>query len=159
MTWNVVPAEIDDDGARGELRAYFRELDTRYHGKPATEESVAAAMAVEPSDDLMPPTGLFLLARYDGEPGGCVGLRITEPGVAELTRLFVRPERRGSGGGAVLLAAAEDAARELGVRLLRLDTRSDLVEARALYARHGYREVPAFSEGPYADHWFEKRLD
>jgi hypothetical protein len=44
------------------------------------------------------------------------------------------------------------------VATLRLDTRSDLTEARRLYARHGYREVPAFSQGPYADHWFEKTL-
>ena len=40
---------------------------------------------------------------------------------------------------------------------IRLDTRADLVEARALYARHGYVEIPAYSHGPYAEHWFEKR--
>jgi hypothetical protein len=27
-----------------------------------------------------------------------------------------------------------------------------------LYARHGYAEVRPFSQGPYADHWFEKHL-
>lgn len=44
--------------------------------------------------------------------------------------------------------------------LLRLDTRADLVEARALYAALGYQEVPAFNTGPYADaeHWFAKSL-
>lgn len=29
---------------------------------------------------------------------------------------------------------------------------------RAMYARLGYREVPAFNDAPYVDHWFEKRL-
>jgi hypothetical protein len=38
---------------------------------------------------------------------------------------------------------------------LRLDTRQDLVEARVLYARHGFREVEPFNTGRYADHWLE----
>jgi len=42
------------------------------------------------------------------------------------------------------------------VTRLRLDTRRDLVEARQLYARHGYTEVRPFSHGPYSDHWFVK---
>jgi len=33
-----------------------------------------------------------------------------------------------------------------------------LVEARRLYARLGYREVPPFNAGQYAEHWFEKTL-
>ncbi len=41
---------------------------------------------------------------------------------------------------------------------IRADTRHDLVEARGLYTKHGFVEIPAYSRGPYADHWFEKRL-
>jgi hypothetical protein len=41
---------------------------------------------------------------------------------------------------------------------MRLDVRGDLVEARAMYAQLGYREVPRFNEHPYVEHWFEKRL-
>jgi hypothetical protein len=41
---------------------------------------------------------------------------------------------------------------------VRLDTRGALVEARGLYAEHGYREIPAYSDGPYSDHWFQKDL-
>ncbi|WP_225319902.1 Hsp20/alpha crystallin family protein, partial [Micromonospora aurantiaca (nom. illeg.)] len=32
------------------------------------------------------------------------------------------------------------------------------VERNVLTARHGYREIPAFTSGPYAQHWFEKAL-
>ena len=32
------------------------------------------------------------------------------------------------------------------------------MEARALYARHGYREIAAYNDSVYAAHWFEKRL-
>ncbi len=41
----------------------------------------------------------------------------------------------------------EHLAYQHGRSRLRLDTRSDLVEARRLYERLGYREVPPFNEG------------
>jgi ribosomal protein S18 acetylase RimI-like enzyme len=65
---------------------------------------------------------------------------------------------RGQGGASQLLRAAEEAARGLGAEVMRLDTRHDLVEARGLYAKHGYREIAPYDERRYADHWFEKRL-
>jgi hypothetical protein len=37
-----------------------------------------------------------------------------------------------------------------------LVARGDLVEARRLYARHGYQAVPPFNDSPYAEHWFAK---
>jgi L-amino acid N-acyltransferase YncA len=68
------------------------------------------------------------------------------------------PAARRRGLGSLPLSRLEDHARDHGVATLRLDTRRDLVEARRLYARHGYREVRPFSHGPYSDHWFEKTL-
>lgn len=149
--WVVAPEPID---ATPLLRDYFTDVASRYHGRPATGAEVDAALAEDPSDDL----ARFLVGRYAGVPSGCVGLRWLGPDVTELTRLFVHPNARRTGGGHVLLEAAEDAARDLGARAMRLDTRHDLVEARALYAAHGYAEIPAYSHGPYADHWYEKVL-
>ena len=77
---------------------------------------------------------------------------------AELKRVFVRADLRGKGGATVLLEAAEEAARDLGAERILLDTRSDLVEARALYARHGYTEIEPYNDHDYAEHWFAKRL-
>lgn len=34
-----------------------------------------------------------------------------------------------------------------------------LAEAMALYRRNGYREIPRYNDNPYAEHWFEKRLN
>ncbi|MCZ2155299.1 MAG: hypothetical protein LC114_15585 [Bryobacterales bacterium] len=48
--------------------------------------------------------------------------------------------------------------RGAGVRILRLDTHRNLVEARALYAREGYTEIEAYNTNPYAHYWFEKRI-
>jgi GNAT superfamily N-acetyltransferase len=136
------------------LREYFHDVASSYYGRPVTEDEVDMALAEDPSDDL----ACFLVGRYDGVPSGCVGLRMIGPGVAELTRMFVHPRARRTRGGHALLTAAEEAAVSLGAHTMRLDTRDDLVEARGLYAAHGYAEIEPYSKGLYADHWYEKRL-
>ncbi len=150
-TWTVAP---EPERMPSLLRDYFTDVASSYYGRPATEAEVDAALAEDPSDDL----ACFLVGRLGGVPSGCAGVRLIEEGVAELTRMFVRPEARRTGGGRALLAAAEDAAVRLGARVMRLDTRKDLVEARGLYAAHGYVEIEPYSAGPYADHWYEKHL-
>jgi hypothetical protein len=32
-------------------------------------------------------------------------------------------------------------------------------EARALYVRHGYTQIPAYRTGPYMEIWYGKELD
>lgn len=140
------------------LIAYFSDIVSRHHGRQASRAEVAAAMRAEPSDDLCPPHGLLLAARRGGIVVGCAGLRVLPGGIGEVTRLFVAPAARQRGLGRLLLGAVEDAARDRGLDRLRLDTRSDLTEARHLYATAGYREVDQFSDGRYADHWLEKSL-
>jgi ribosomal protein S18 acetylase RimI-like enzyme len=140
------------------LRSYYADVVGRYHGRPASASEVDAAMREEPSDDLAPPAGLLLVAHHDGAELGCAGLRLLGDGIAELTRVFVVPGARGRGLGSRLLRELENEARHLGVEVLRLDTRGDLVEARRLYRRHGYAEVAPFNDEPYAEHWFAKRL-
>jgi len=34
-----------------------------------------------------------------------------------------------------------------------------LVEAQAKYRREGYREIARYNDNPYAQHWFEKKLE
>ena len=142
--------------ARQVLRAYFAELASRYYCRPATDAEVAAATREEPSDDLTPPGGLLLVAVQDGAVLGCAGLRLLPGGIGEVTRVYVMPAARRRGLGSRLLDELETHARDHQVTTLRLDTRRDLVEARQLYARHGYTEVRPFSRGPYSDHWYVK---
>jgi len=77
---------------------------------------------------------------------------------AELTRVYVRPGYRGRGGGRLLLAVLEDQARVLGATEMVLNTRLDLVEARSLYRREGYVEIPAYCTGSYVEVWYGKSL-
>lgn len=158
MTWTVTPERFDSPDASTLRRDYYDEVASRYWQRPATAEEIDEGLSGDGADLLTGPTGAFVVGRFDGKPASCAGLLVVDADTAELTRVFVRPEFRGTGGGGLLLAAVESAARAFGVRQIRLDTRNDLVEARGLYAKHGYREVPAFHRRQFAEHWFAKEL-
>ncbi|MEV2247051.1 GNAT family N-acetyltransferase [Streptomyces sp. NPDC049970] len=158
MTWTVTPEHFATPDALLLRRDYYDEVASRYWKRPATGAEIDEGLTNDGVGLLTPPTGEFLVGRYDGKPASCAGLLLIDAETAELTRVYVRPGFRSTGGGALLLAGIESAARAFGVRRIRLDTRNDLVEARGLYAKHGYREVPAFNQGEYAEHWFAKEL-
>lgn len=107
---------------------------------------------------LRPPLGTFLVARADGLVAGCCALKGDGGETGEIKRLWVAPPARGLGLARALMAAAQDRARALGMRRLRLDTNRRLTAAIRLYRATGWREVPAFNAEPYAHHWFEKPL-
>ncbi|MDP9192823.1 MAG: bifunctional helix-turn-helix transcriptional regulator/GNAT family N-acetyltransferase [Acidobacteriota bacterium] len=143
----------DRPDAKWCLEQYFAELGERFEGGFDAGRSIPAD-----SRDLRPPRGTFLLARLDGRPIGCGAVKPAEPGAGSIKRMWVSPEVRGAGVGQRLLVALEKEAAGLGMGLLRLETNRSLHEAQALYRRNGYREVAAFNDDPYADHWFEKRI-
>jgi GNAT superfamily N-acetyltransferase len=145
--------------ARQILRCYKDEILSRYYGRPATDQEIDAAIREDPSDDLALPHGALLVAHQDEAIWGCAGLRFLLDRIGEVKRVFIAPAARGRGLGARLMGEVECLAREHGLSTLRLDTRRDLAEARRLYARLGYKEVPAFNDNPYADHWFMKTLN
>jgi len=143
------PASAD---ARICIEAYFRELEQRFE----TGFDPARTTSANP-EELVPPAGLFLIARLDGRAVGCGGLKVTGRKCGEIKRMWVAPDARGLGIAQRLLDALEEHAMQLGLNTLQLDTNRALKEAHALYARNGYREIPRYNDNPYADHWFEKR--
>ncbi|MGW3014802.1 GNAT family N-acetyltransferase [Streptomyces longwoodensis] len=162
MTWTIAPEPYDSAVAAGLWRAYYTEVSDRWYllheGRRTGPDELEREVAARTGAELAPPTGQLLVGRYGGTPAGSAGVRLLDAATAELTRVFVLPGARGTGGAALLVAAAERAARELGAARIVLDTRADLVEARALYARLGYTETGPHNDDPYADHWFAKAL-
>ena len=136
------------------LREYFAELDRRFDAgfEPTT------SLPAEP-DEMRPPAGLFLVATLHGEPVGCGALKFHGDEPTELKRMWVASSVRGLGVGRQLLQELELRAVELGSSTIRLETNRTLEEAIALYRSAGYREVAAFNDERYANHWFEKHLD
>jgi GNAT superfamily N-acetyltransferase len=140
------------------LWEYFAELVSRYNHRPGEPEEIRDSMVEDPSDDLAGATGVFIIAYRNSRPIGCIGLRFRPDRVGQVTRMFVIEQERRQGVGIALLSEIEGVARGQGITRLELDTRDDLVEARRLYVRSGYQEVPAFNTGRYAEHWFAKFL-
>src|SRR5690349_8658030 len=149
----VEVADAASADARACIDAYLAELAVRFDAGFDPTRGPSA----DPRE-LVPPSGLFLLARLDGEALGCAALKRIDTGVGEIKRMWVSPAARGLGIAQRLLDALEHHAAAMGLSTLRLDTNRTLTEARALYARNGYREIPAYNDNPYADHWFEKRI-
>jgi GNAT superfamily N-acetyltransferase len=127
-----------DDAAAVALRAAQRaEIDARYGADTEPGPKPTA-------DDI----AVFLLARRDGEPVGCGGLRAIDAAHGEIKRMFVTPEARGTGVSVEILAALEAEARERGWTRLVLETGTEQPDAVRFYTRQGYAPIPAF--GHYA---------
>ncbi len=132
----VSPAAAADPAVRELCAAQQAELEARYGGDSA-----------EPPKGIDPEVS-FLVARVGGEPVGCAGLKPLEPGVAEVTRMYVRPAHRGHGISRRLLREVEDLAKARGVTTIRLETGDLQPESIGLYGSSGYHRIPVF--GPYA---------
>ncbi len=135
------------------LEAYYAELARRL------KSGFDVNLSADPeASDMAHPRGAFLLAMLDGMPIGCIGVKGTDKGYAELKRLWIVPSARGMGLAHRMMAEAEEEARRLGIKCLRLDTNSVLSDAVAMYHKLGWTEIERFNEDPYPDLFFEKLI-
>lgn len=121
-----------------ELNAVVLEL----YPEEGTEESFALE-----AHEVAPGRGTFLVAYVDGMAVGCGAVRRLDAGMAEVKRMYVRPEARRRGVAVAILAELEAEARRLGVSRLALETGPRQPEAIALYLREGFVET-----APYGEH-------
>ncbi|WP_026122472.1 GNAT family N-acetyltransferase [Nocardiopsis halotolerans] len=130
----------DDPDATALRAAQRAEIADRY-GTPDSEPGVAPS-----ADDI----AVFVVARdAAGTAVGCGGLRPLDEDTGEIKRMYVVPERRGSGAAALVLGALEEWASDRGWRCLRLEAGDRQPDAVRFYTRSGYEPIPGF--GAYAD--------
>jgi GNAT superfamily N-acetyltransferase len=140
MSFTITLTPFDHPDAQSLRRAQRAELDARY-GSDDHEPGTPPSAADVP---------VFLVARADdGRPIACGGLRpladsVVGPATAEVKRMYVVPEARGSGVAAGLLRALEEAARERGMRRIALETGVLQPDAIRFYEREGYASIPLF---------------
>ena len=150
----VERSRLDAPDVEGLIAGMLAELRQRY-----PEDEDADHPNKPRADQFVPPVGVFVLARLDGRPAGCGGVRLLEPGIGEIKRMYVDPPARRSGVGRAVLAALEDEATGLGLAALKLETGTRQPEAIALYESAGYRPIPCFDNEEWElSRCYEKRL-
>jgi GNAT superfamily N-acetyltransferase len=108
--------------------------------------------------ELRPPGGAYLVGFEGDDPVAGGGLRRLSEGVAEIKRMYVRPDARSRGVARALLVALEEEAGSLGYTAVRLDTGPRQEHGLALYRSAGYVDVEPYNDNPFACFWGEKLL-
>lgn len=146
---------LDEDPARSLVSAMRAEIATIYEGVDLD----APEMPKAGSRELGPPGGVFLVG-FDGDDRAVCGGGVKDlgAGACEIKRMYVIPEVRRRGYARELLVALEDAARELGYEIARLDTGPSQASAERMYREAGYRPIENFNRNPVASFFGEKTL-
>jgi GNAT superfamily N-acetyltransferase len=142
----------DESPGRELLGQLIDLFNTQYPGRAARPGSVTTP------DEMVPPDGAFLVGYEDGRPIAIGGVRRLEDGICEIKRMYVVPDARSRGAGRALLAALEDAARELGYERVRLDSGPAQQHSRVLFAGTGYAQIAPYNANHIADYFAEKAL-
>jgi putative acetyltransferase len=107
-------------------------------------------------------TTVFIAREADGRAVGCGALKLADDGLAEVKRMYTRPEVRGQRVGSLLLEAITDLARRKGVKTLMLETGEGpgFEGAFRLYERSGFTQRGAFFDYPDSEwsRFYEKHL-
>ena len=99
----------------------------------------------------VPPAGRLILAIENSQVAGCVALRRIGEGVCEMKRLYVRPNFRSRGLGRDLTERILSEARDIGYKLMRLDTLPGKMDrALGMYRSLGFREIEPYYTHPVA---------
>ena len=101
-----------------------------------------------------PPNGRLLLAYEESIPAGVACVRTIGPQIAEIKRMYVRPDFRRRGIGRGLVDKTIKEARAAGYSTLRLDSARFMTDAHAVYRAAGFRDISPYleSEVPAAYH-------
>jgi GNAT superfamily N-acetyltransferase len=145
---------MDEGDAAMLAQAMRDEISGMYDGMDLDSPQMPKAGIAE----LGPPHGAFLVGYRGGAPICCGGVKRLDERGCELKRMYVAPEARGDGVGRRLLRALEDAARELGYAVARLDTGPRQRGAQHLYESAGYAPIANFNGNPVASFFGEKPL-
>lgn len=105
------------------------------------------------------PHGTIILCKADHEFVACVAVRPIDNKIAELKRMYVKPNFQRKGIGKELLRLSLSFAKNAGYEKARLDTLNTMQPAMNLYKENGFKEIPAYYYNPEPTAvYFEKSL-
>lgn len=139
----VRPFEPGDEAA-------FRDINLEWIERFFAVEAKDREVLGNPHKYVLDPGGAILLA-MDGEtPVGVVSLVVMDGETVELAKMGVRPQAQGKGAGRMLVAAAIEAARGMGMKRVYIETNSVLAPALKLYRDAGFVPLKEAQPSPYA---------
>lgn len=127
---------------RPEYREYFAELNRQWIEQYFVLEPLDRQVLNDPETHILSPGGYILFALENGEVRGTVALKREGEHVFELAKMAVDVQSRGKGIGNILLDAAIERARSIGVKKLFLYSVTRLKNAIHLYRKAGFTEIP-----------------
>ena len=147
----AIETPLQDD-----VRELVRELNA--YLQPLSPPEFQFQMTVEQMAD--PKTTVFVARDEAGRAVGMGALKVESDGLAEVKRMFTRPEVRGQRVGVALLEAITELARQRGIAHLMLETGdvAGFEPAHRLYTKAGFTRCGAFLDYPDSEYsaFFEK---
>lgn len=130
--------------------AAFRDINLEWIERFFVAEDKDRETLGNPHKYILDPGGAILLAMDGDAAVGAVALIVIGDGSAELAKMGVRPAAQGRGAGRLLVAAAVNRAREMGMRRVYIETNSILAPAIRLYREAGFVPLKERIPTPYA---------
>ena len=130
--------------------AAFRDINLEWIERFFAVEAKDRDVLGDPRKYILDPGGAILLAVEGERPVGVVSLVVMGEGSVELAKMGVRADAQGKGAGRMLVAAAIEAARAMGMTRIYIETNSRLDAALKLYRDAGFAPLREAIPSPYA---------
>ena len=104
------------------------------------------------------PEGGIVLIKHNLEFIGCAGIRKFKDNIAELKRMYIKPDYQGLGLGKQLLKIAILLAKELNYSKIYLDTLSSMKSAVKIYKAAGFKKIKPYRFNPSEEALFFEKV-
>jgi GNAT superfamily N-acetyltransferase len=97
-------------------------------------------------ESLVPPQSIIYIISFDDKIAGMGGLKRINTQIAEIKRMYVKPDFRGNDLGNKIINKLIETAKEFGYSKLRLDTGPISTIAHKVYKSAGFYEIEEYPE-------------
>ena len=133
----IMPVDPRSPEASELIRELSEEIARRY-------DYISDGSGLFKPEDTLVERAAFVIGYAEGSAVACGALRPLESAVAEIKRMYVKPQLRGRGYAKAILAELERLAWEHGYTSIRLTTGKRQPEAIGLYEWAGYSRIPLY---------------
>jgi ribosomal protein S18 acetylase RimI-like enzyme len=126
---------------RPEHQPYFEAFNRAWIEELFEMEPVDEWVLTNPDKAILETGGAILMAEYNGEPVGTVGLRKVDDQTFEFTKMAVDPRFRRKGIAEAISYASFEKAKTLGATVVMLYSNTKNAHAIKLYEKLGFRHV------------------